>query len=81
VWRILLDVKGEDDDSFLVRHMSMVVYTSSTRENEYLFVPYSVFTLVNVKWSSDPDEVHEIDIQASIENLDEDETLELAPWY
>jgi len=87
LWHIWFDRRGEDEDFFLVRHMSMVVYTTTTHEKEYLFAPYSMFTLGNkgIKWSSDPRKPHEIDIQASIENLDEDkrgiENVPLAPWY
>ena len=61
--------------------MSMVVHSSNSREREYLFAPYSVFTFVNAEWSSNPRKPHEIDIQAAIDNLNEDENLPLAPWY
>lgn len=49
-------------------------------ENEYLFAPYSVFTVVKVKWTTgkggDP---HIIELLASPDNAEPD-TLVLAPW-
>jgi hypothetical protein len=62
--------------------MSFVSKTLIGGENEYLFAPYSVFTLVSVKWSAKelifP---HEFTILAARDNKEEDEDLPLAPWY
>jgi hypothetical protein len=52
-------------------------------EEEYLWAPYSVFTVENVVFSKcntymDP---HVITISAAIDNRLEPEDLPLAPWY
>ena len=49
-------------------------------EGEYLFAPYSVFTVKDVKWSDDPREEHRITIAAAIDNAHESDDLPLAPW-
>lgn len=51
-------------------------------EEEFLFVPYSTFTVREVKWKKNPtwtmpDEVH---LDASPDNGQEPEDLPLAPW-
>ena len=50
-------------------------------EGEYLFAPYSVFTLASVKWSSDLNKPHEFTLLPATDNKKEDENLPLAPWY
>jgi hypothetical protein len=52
-----------------------------TGESEYLFVPYSVFTIVDFKWSTNKRVPHRVVLEAAHDNLDEDEDLPLAPWY
>jgi len=53
-----------------------------TAEFEYLFTPFSVFTVMYVKWSEDPrnSEPHEIHLRASDDNKVEAEDLPSAPW-
>ena len=53
-----------------------------TGEEEYLFVPYSVFTVRLVKLSPDPTYLtpHVIHVEAALDNVLESETLRLAPW-
>jgi hypothetical protein len=50
-------------------------------EREYLFAPYSAFTLQAVRWgagtSSDP---HQVELLAAVDNKAESELLPLAPW-
>ena len=52
-------------------------------ESEYLWAPYSVFTVASTKWSSDPEylQPHEINLVAALDNLREEEDLPLSPWY
>lgn len=51
-------------------------------EHEFLFVPYSVFTIVEVIWSSNPtpNNPHRIKMRAAEDNWREEEDLPLAPW-
>ena len=50
-------------------------------EAEYLFAPYSCFTVEEVTWASHPDEPHRVALRASIDNRRESEDLPLCPWY
>jgi hypothetical protein len=52
-------------------------------EAEFLFAPYSVFTVETVELSSrntylDP---HVVTLRAAVDNRHEPEDLPLAPWY
>ena len=49
-------------------------------EGEYLFAPYSVFTVREVKWSDDPIQEHCITVAAAVDNAFESDDLPLAPW-
>ena len=50
-------------------------------ESEYLFAPYSTFTLLAVRWgagtTADP---HQLELMAAVDNRAESELLPLAPW-
>ena len=50
-------------------------------EEEYLFAPYSVFTVLRSTWNAgttaDP---HEVELLAAVDNKGEPEDLLLAPW-
>ena len=52
-------------------------------EKEFLFAPYSTFSVVEMAWSEDPTyaDPHRIVIKASLDNLLEKKDLPLAPWY
>ena len=50
-------------------------------EKEYLFAPYSVFTVLSVAWKAGTTaEPHEIELLAAVDNKAEPEDLPLAPW-
>ena len=53
MWCIKFDKRGKDQPQYRVQHMSLVANTLIEGEHEYLFAPYSVFTLVSVKWSAE----------------------------
>ena len=61
--------------------MTLVSKTLISGELEYLFAPYSVFTLVSVKWSDELVKPHKFTLRPVIDNKLEDEELPLAPWY
>ena len=81
MWRVAFDKRGKDDPEYRVQHMSFVTKSLIGAECEYLFAPYSVFTLVSVKWSTRLNEPHHFTIEAALDNQEEDEELPLAPWY
>ena len=81
LWRIQFDRRGKCDHAYCVQHMSLVSKTLVKGEHEYLFAPYSAFTLVSVIWSDKLRKAHEFTIEAAIDNKDESEDLPLAPWY
>merc|ERR1712150_243264 len=81
MWRIVFDPRGESDPRFRVKHMTFVSKTLIKGEGEYLFAPYSVFTLQAVSWSTKLDKPHQFTIHAACDNKKEDENLPLAPWY
>jgi len=81
MWRVTFDKRGKDNPEYRVQHMSFVSKTLVDGEGEYLFAPYSVFTLVSVKWSTRRNAPHRFTIRAAVDNREEDENLPLAPWY
>merc|ERR1711920_356329 len=81
IWKIVFDPRGKDHPEFRVYHTTFVSKTLIKGEHEYLFAPYSVFTLVSVEWSDNIRKPHEFVIKAAIDNQAEDENLPLAPWY
>ena len=54
-----------------------------TAESEFLFAPYSVFTVVSVEASARNSYLapHVITLRAAVDNRLEPEDLPLAPWY
>ena len=50
-------------------------------EQEYLFAPYSVFTVLSATWKvGTKAEPHEIELMAAVDNRGPSEELPLAPW-
>jgi hypothetical protein len=62
-------------------HVNLVKKTNVEGEEEYLFAPYSVFTVASATWNAgttaDP---HIIVLQAAVDNKEQPEDLPLAPW-
>lgn len=81
MWCIQVDPKGKQDFSKRCRNASFVDKTHAKGEGEYLFAPYSAFTVLKVKWSEDLREPHRITVAAAFDNTMESERLPLAPWY
>jgi hypothetical protein len=50
---------------------------------EFLFAPYTAFTVVSADWSPRPTyrTPHRLCVRAARDNLVEPEELPLAPWY
>lgn len=64
-------------------HVAFLQHTEYHGEDEYLFVPYSVFTVKSVTWKSPPtsNEPHVIELDAAIDNVKESDVLDLAPYH
>ena len=81
IWCIQVDKRGKRHPEHRVKHMTFVSKTLVKGEEEYLFAPYSVFTLVSCRWSDELCKPHEITLHAACDNKKEDEHLVLTPWY
>jgi len=64
------------------RHVNFISGVSEVEdEKEFLFPPYSVFTVKEVHWSDDLSaEPHRVVLQAAMDNANEPEDLPVAPW-
>lgn len=81
MWRIQLDMRGKKDPLYRCKHAALVYNTLVKGEHEYLFAPYSVFTINEVRWASSRSDPHKIVMSAAIDNKIHSEDLPLAPWY
>ena len=62
-------------------HVNLVKKTNVPGEEEYLFAPYSAFTVLSVRWNAGTVAApHEIELLAAVDNKAEREDLPLAPW-
>jgi hypothetical protein len=69
------------DEHRKCHHVNLVKDTHFAGEDEYLFAPYSVFTVQTVEWNEGTTEApHEIELFAAIDNKTQPEDLPLAPW-
>ena len=69
------------DSAQKCKHVNLVTTTNVEGEQEYLFAPYSAFTVLSVSWNAGTvAEPHQIDLLAAVDNKDEPEDLPLAPW-
>ncbi len=52
-------------------------------EREFLFAPYSVFTVEKVTWQLNPTWMnpHEVELRVAVDNTLHPEDLPLAPWH
>ena len=64
------------------KHVSLIERGLFNNETEYLFAPYSVFTVKSVRWSSiaDEDNPHIVELEAAIDNRRHKDNLPSAPW-
>lgn len=77
IWRVHIDPVLKCEHVNLVRKVAPGV----PDEEEYLFAPYSVFTVRTVAWRRGTvDDPHEIDLDAAPDNQGPPEDLPLAPW-
>jgi hypothetical protein len=81
-WIVELDPRGRDDPAYKCKQVNFVD-TNTLGEEEFLFAPYSTFTVLEVR---SPDRATDTDpvvvrVLAAVDNLHEAEDLDLAPWY
>ena len=81
MWHVMFDKRGLQQVEYRCRHVTFVSNASLEGESEYLFAPYSVFTLESVRWSTELRKPHEFTILSAVDNQEEDENLPLTPWY
>ena len=75
------NVEGEEEVRQTRLDVSASVSLTLNARPQYLFAPYSAFTVVSAAWnlgtSLDP---HVIELEAAVGNKEEPEDLPLAPW-
>ena len=83
-WVVPFDARGETNPRFRCQHVNYVQnstvlneLTCEPSESEYLFAPYSVFTVLEVAWGQP---YHRVVIQPAVDNKLEPDDLPLAPW-
>ena len=81
-WIVEMDPRGRDDPVYKCKQVNFVD-TNTLGEEEFLFAPYSVFTVLEVHVPASPSDEDPVVVRlmAAVDNLKEVEGLELAPWY
>jgi len=75
LWTIRIDPEHK------CKHVNLVAKTNVEGEQEYLFAPYSAFTVLSVSWNAGSvSHPHQIELLAAVDNKEEPEDLPLAPW-
>ncbi len=79
LWTVRLDWRGATDQQRRCLHVNLL----EGGEQEFLFVPYSTFTVEAVQWSRRPTPVtpHRITLVAANDNRAAPEDLPVAPWF
>jgi hypothetical protein len=82
IFEIRLDPRGESQYRFRCKHVNYISNSHVPREREFLFVPYSVFTVLATTWRERPtgSYPHIVQLDAAIDNREEPDGLPLAPW-
>ena len=69
------------DPALKCKHVNLVTKSNVPGEAEYLFAPYSAFTVLTVTWNAGSvSHPHQIELLAAVDNKEEPEDLPLAPW-
>eukprot|EP00668_Euglena_longa_P006795 GGOE01008121.1.p1 GENE.GGOE01008121.1~~GGOE01008121.1.p1 ORF type:complete len:665 (-),score=190.78 GGOE01008121.1:284-2278(-) len=76
LWVIALDERDG------CKHVNYIHTTECKEEQEYLFTPYSVFSVQSAQWKEAPQwkDPHIIYLRAAVDNRLEPEDLPLSPW-
>jgi len=82
LWIVRVDPQGADTVKYRCKHVNYVQKSNVGGEQEFLFAPYSVFTVLKAYCPLTPSN-HDpirIELRAATDNIDEPEDLPLAPW-
>ena len=80
-WCVKVDPRGEKQFQYRCKHVNYVTHANVQGEDEFLFVPYSVFTVRRVQVGrGDDNDPHFIELEAAIDNAKEPDDLPLAQW-
>ena len=81
IYIITYDPRGKDDVRYTCKHVNYVNASNVSGEAEYLFAPYSPFTVKEVrKGTGSLQNPHEVYLEAGLDSLDFDEELPVTPW-
>ena len=85
IWSIKVDPRGASDPLYRCKHVNQVAKSNVPGEAEFLYAPYSVFTIESVTLppgGAAPDAAcpTRIVIVAAVDNMTEPRDLPLAPW-
>mmetsp|Transcript_29194 Transcript_29194/g.69321 ORF Transcript_29194/g.69321 Transcript_29194/m.69321 type:complete len:530 (+) Transcript_29194:158-1747(+) len=83
LYTLKLDPRGATRKVRRCQHVSLIRKSNVQTEAEFLYVPYSTFTVAEVRVSGNPTylDPHIVVLQSSVDNMTEPEDLPLAPWY
>jgi hypothetical protein len=74
-------VRETVDSGVISKHVNYVNASNVSGEAEYLFAPYSPFTVKEVrKGTGSLQYPHEVYLEAGLDSLDFDEELPVTPW-
>ena len=82
-WIVEVDSRGRDALQYRCKRVNFCENSDVPGEEEFLFAPYSVFTVISLTAPPVPPD-HDpvvVRVQAAVDNLKEPEDLPMAPWY
>jgi hypothetical protein len=85
IWTIKVDPRGESQLLYRCKHVNQISKSNVHGESEFLFAPYSVFTIESVTLppagaAPTPQVPIQIVLTAALDNQPESKQLPLAPW-
>jgi hypothetical protein len=80
IWSIKVDPRGQHELLHRCKHVNHLAKSNVDGEDEFLFAPYSVFTVESVALPDATRWYTSIVIVASLDNKEEPEDLPIAPW-
>lgn len=71
------------DPNLHCAHVNFIEQTNIPGEQEFLFVPYSVFKVISVEWKDNPtwSKPHVVHLEAAIDNNNHPNDLDSCPWH
>ena len=82
-WIVEVDSRGRDALQYRCKRVNFCENSDVPGEEEFLFAPYSVFTVISLTAPPVPPD-HDtvvVRVQAAVDKQKESEDLPLAPWY